>query len=129
MILKYAAFWLGLPFIGVLNGAIRELVYRDALGELFAHQLSSVTAVVLISVYVWNIAGRWKLSSSSEALAVGLIWLIQTVIFEFIFGHYVIGHSWARLFEDYNVFEGRFWSIVLFWTTMAPLIVYRVREQ
>jgi len=128
MILKYAAFWLGLLFIGILNGAIREIVYKDALGELFAHQLSSFFAVLLISVYVWILEGRWKLSSSYEGLAVGLIWLVQTIMFEFLFGHYVMGHSWERLFADYNVFEGRFWSIVVFWVAVAPLIVYKVRE-
>jgi len=128
MISCYTLLWLGLPFIGILNGTIRELFYREALGELLAHQLSSFIVVLLISVYVWILEGRWKLSSSYEALAIGLIWLVLTVMFEFLFGHYVMGHSWERLFADYNVFEGRFWSIVIFWTAAAPLIVYRVRE-
>ncbi len=128
MILRYATLWLGLPVIGILNGIFREHFYRDALGELFAHQLSSFTAVVLISIYVWIIEGRWRFSSSSEALTVGLIWLVQTVMFEFLFGHYVMGHSWEILFADYNVFEGRFWSIVVFWTAAVPVVVYRVRE-
>jgi len=44
--------WLGLPLIAILNGTIREFVYKDTLGELFAHQPSSFTAVVLISIYV-----------------------------------------------------------------------------
>ncbi len=128
MISRYTLLWLGLPLIAILNGMIREFVYKDTLGELFAHQLSSFTAVVLISIYVWIIEGRWKFSSSSEALAVGLIWLVQTIMFEFLFGHYVIGHSWEILFAEYNVFEGRFWSIVVFWTAAAPLIVHRVKS-
>jgi len=125
---RYALLWLALPIIGILNGAVREVVCKDALGELFAHQISSFTAVVFISIYVWIIESRWKLSSSSEALSVGLIWLVQTILFEFLFGRYVMGHSWESLFADYNVFEGRFWSIVVFWTAMSPLIVYRVQE-
>jgi hypothetical protein len=63
MILKYATLWLGLLFIGILNGTIRELFFKDELGELFSHQFSSFIAVLLISVYVWLIEGRWKLSS------------------------------------------------------------------
>lgn len=128
VISRYALLWLGLPLIAMLNGTIREFVYRNTLGELFAHQLSSFTAVILISIYVWIIEERWKFSSSSEALAVGLIWLVQTIIFEFLFGHYAMGNSWEILFADYNVFEGRFWSIVVFWTATVPLIVHRVRE-
>ena len=125
---RYALLWLGLLFIGILNGAVRERIYKDALGELFAHQLSSFIMVFLISGYVWILEGRWKLSSSYEALAIGLIWLVQTMMFEFLFGHYVMGHPWDKLFADYNVFEGRFWSIVVFWVAVAPLIVYKVRE-
>jgi hypothetical protein len=128
MILRYAVLWLGLPVIGILNGAIREIAYKDALGELSAHQLSSFIIVLLISVYVWVLGGRWKLSSSLEALAIGLIWLAQTIMFEFLFGHYVMGRPWDLLFADYNVFEGRFWSIVVFWVAVAPLIVYRVQH-
>lgn len=128
VISRYALLWLGLPLIAMLNGTIREFVYRNTLGELFAHQLSSFTAVILISIYVWIIEERWKFSSSSEALAVGLIWLVQIIIFEFLFGHYAMGNSWEILFADYNVFEGRFWSIVVFWTATVPLIVHRVRE-
>jgi len=76
---------------------------------------------------MWIIEGSWKFSSSSEALAVGLMWLAQAIMFEFLFGHYVMGHSWEILFAEYNVFEGRFWSIVVFWTAAAPLIVHRIR--
>ena len=128
VILRYTLLWSGLPVIGMLNGAIREITYKDALGDLFAHQLSSFIIVLLISAYVWVLEGRWKLSSSYEALAIGLIWLVQTIMFEFLFGHYVMGHPWDLLFADYNVFEGRFWSIVVFWVAVAPLIVYRVQH-
>ncbi len=124
----YTLLWLGLPVIAVLNGAIRELLFTDPLGELFAHQLSSFTIVIFISAYVWVAEGRWRLSSAREAAAVGAVWLVQTLLFEFLFGHYVMGHSWASLLADYNVFAGRFWSIVLFWTAVSPLVIYKVRE-
>jgi len=128
MICRYALLWLGLPVMGILNGTIRDITYKDALGELFAHQLSSFVIVFLISAYIWILEGRWKLSSSLEAHAIGLVWLVQTIMFEFLFGHYVMGHPWDLLFADYNVFEGRFWSIVVFWVAVAPLIVYRVQH-
>lgn len=125
---QYTLIWLGLPVIAVLNGAIREFFFTDLLGELFAHQLSSFTIVIFISAYVWIAEGRWRLSSAREAAAVGAVWLVQTLLFEFLFGHYVMGHSWASLLADYNVFAGRFWSIVLFWTAVSPLVIYKVRE-
>ena len=128
MILRYTLLWTGLPVIGITNGAVREIVYKEALGELFAHQLSSFTAVVFIGLYAWIAESRWRLSSSYQAAAIGCIWLLLTIAFEFLFGHYVMGHSWASLFNDYNVFEGRFWSIVVFWTAIAPLVIHRMKE-
>ncbi len=47
MILRYAAAWLLLMIAAVANGAVRELVYRPAAGELAAHQISTLTAILL----------------------------------------------------------------------------------
>jgi hypothetical protein len=128
MVYRYILFWLGLPVIGIINGAIREIVYKEALGELFAHQVSSFTAVVLFSLYVWVLEGTWKPSSSCQAVAIGCIWLLLTIAFEFLFGHYVMKLPWDALIADYNVFEGRFWSIVVFWIGLSPLVIYHMRE-
>ena len=53
MILRYAAAWLLLMIAAVANGAVRELVYRSAVGELAAHQISTVTAILLFGAIVW----------------------------------------------------------------------------
>ena len=63
---------------------------------------------------------------SVPALAIGGIWLALTVAFEFLFGHYVMGHPWSRLFHDYNLLEGRLWVLVLVWTFIAPYVFYRL---
>jgi hypothetical protein len=43
MIVKYAVAWLLMPIIGIINGTIRQYAYSNALGELRAHQVSTVT--------------------------------------------------------------------------------------
>jgi len=126
MILKYTAAWLLMPIIGIINGTIRQYGYTKALGELRAHQVSTLTGIVLFGLYVWALTLLWKIRSSAEAVAIGLIWLILTVAFEFLFGHYVMKHPWSRLFHDYNIFEGRLWVVVLVWITVAPYIFYRL---
>jgi hypothetical protein len=52
----------------------------------------------------------------------------MTVMFEFGFGHYVAGHPWEKLFADYNVLEGRVWSIFLVWVAVLPFVVFRVSQ-
>jgi hypothetical protein len=126
MILKYAAAWLLMPIIGIINGTIRQYGYTKALGELRAHQVSTLTGLVLFGLYIWALTLLWKIRSSAEAIAIGLIWLILTVSFEFLFGHYVMKHRWSRLLHDYNIFEGRLWVLVLVWITAAPYLFYRL---
>jgi hypothetical protein len=126
MILKYAAAWLLMPIIGIINGTIRQYGYTKALGELRAHQVSTITGIVLFGLYIWALTLLWKIRSSGEAIAIGITWLILTVAFEFLFGHYVMKHPWSRLLHDYNILEGRLWVLVLVWITVAPYLFYRL---
>ncbi len=95
MILRYAVFWLGLVVIGILNGTLRQFGYQGLLGELGAHQLSSVVFILVIGVYTYALSVRWPIESPAQALTVGGVWLALTVAFEFLFGHYVVNHPWS----------------------------------
>lgn len=129
MIEKYVFGWIPLVVIAVLNGTLRQYGYGKFVGELTAHQISTVTGIILIGLYVWWLTGKWQIVSAGQAVAIGSIWLGMTVAFEFLFGHFVIGHSWAKLFHDYNLLEGRMWVLVLAWTFVAPLVFYRLRSE
>jgi hypothetical protein len=120
---KYVLAWVPMVFIGVGNGILRETTYGQYMDELLAHQISAVTAIAFFGLYVWFLVRRWPIPTSGQALTIGLLWLVLTVVFEFIFGHYIMGHPWARLLHDYNILEGRVWSLVLLWITVAPYVL------
>jgi len=126
MILKYALAWLLMPIIGIINGTIRQYGYKQALGELRTHQVSTVTGIILFGLYIWVLTRWWKIQSSAQAIAIGVMWLALTVAFEFLFGHYVMKHPWSRLLHDYNIFEARLWVLVLLWVTVAPYVFYKL---
>lgn len=128
MLWKYALLWLVLAILGVANGTVRNFFYADFLGDLRAHQLSTVTLIILIGVFTWVFNLVWRIESTRQALLIGAIWLALTVIFEFGFGHFVMGHPWSRLFFDYNIFEGRIWILVLVWTLLAPLAIRTIKS-
>ena len=69
----------------------------------------------------------WGAAFSIPLALFGLIWLALTVVFEFLFGHYVVGHPWSRLLHDYNILQGRVWALVLIWTAVVPYVIYRLR--
>jgi hypothetical protein len=41
---------------------------------------------------------------------------------------YAAGHSWTKLFQDYNMLKDRVWTLVLIWTAVAPYLFYRIRS-
>lgn len=114
--------------IAIVNALIRELVYAPQVSELAAHQISSVTLVALFAVYTWLVNRKWRLESRGQALTVGAVWLVLTPLFEFSFGHYVMGNPWSVLLGDYNLLAGRVWSLVLISSALLPYIVFRMGE-
>jgi len=129
IVLLYAAGWLGLVILAILNGILRVKVYAPFMDDLTAHQVSTIIGIGLFGIYIWLLTGIVKIHSSQQALLVGLLWLVMTVAFEFLFGHYVSGHPWSRLFQDYNILKGRVWLLVLIWTTVSPYLFYRIRSK
>lgn len=125
-IIKYAFAWLAMPIIGIINGTIRQYGYRHALGELRAHQVSTVTGIILFGIYIRALTRWWKIQSSAQAMAIGGMWLVLTVAFEFLFGHYVMKDTWGRLLHDYNILEGRLWLLVLLFIVIAPYIFHKL---
>ena len=127
-ILIYVGCWPGMVVIGILNGIMRENLYGQSMRELSAHQLSTLFGLFLFGLFIWFLTGVRQIESAKQAIIIGVIWLVMTVIFEFVFGHFVIGHTWSKLFQDYNFFQGRVWLLVLIWITIAPYMFFRIRS-
>jgi hypothetical protein len=127
MILRYTLLWIPGVVIAIVNAVIREEVYGPLMSELRAHQVSTFTGIVLFGCYLWLLGLKWPIESPRQAITIGLIWLALTVAFEFLFGHYVMGHPWSRLLHDYNLLQGRLWALFLIWITIAPYVIYRLR--
>ena len=126
---KYAAAWFILLLAAFANGTLRQLVYQPYLGESVAHQVSSLTGILLMGVLIWMSVRRWRPRSRRQALGAGCMWLAMTMAFEFLFGHFIAGHPWPELLHDYDLLAGRLWILVLAWIALAPYLVYRRLEQ
>lgn len=126
-ILIYIFAWLGMVIIAVANGIVREKLYGQSMSELSAHQLSTLIAIMLLGIYIFVLTIVFQIQSAKQAFTISGIWIIMTVIFEFVFGHFVAGHSWTTLFMDYNILNGRVWVLLLIWTFIAPYVFYRLR--
>lgn len=123
----YICAWVGMVVLAIVNGIMRNNTYSHSMSELAAHQLSTILLILLFGIYIYILTGLFRIQSAAEAFTIGGVWLIMTIIFEFVFGHYMVGHSWSRLLQDYNVLNGRVWILVLVWTFVAPYVFYRLR--
>ena len=112
--------WAGASVLGVINGATRELAYKDQVGEATANRISVVSLITLLSVYFWLLERRWPLDTTRDAFSIGAIWVALTIVFEFGFGHYVDGDSWEDLVNNYDVTEGNLWILILLWIGVGP---------
>ena len=126
MVTKYLLVWLLLALVAIVNGVLRQGTYGKVVPELVAHQISTATAILLSGAVVWAVNRFWPIESASQAIIIGACWFVMTVAFEFGFGHYVAGHSWERLFADYNLFAGRVWLFFLLWVAVVPLVIYKL---
>ncbi len=123
----YILAWLGMVVLAIGNGVLREKLYTQYLSELAAHQVSTLTAIVLFGIYIYVLTGVFQIQSAHQAIMIGSVWLLMTIVFEFVFGHYVAGHAWPKLLLDYNLRRGRVWILVLIWVLIAPYIAFHIR--
>lgn len=126
LLLKACLAWLGILVLAVLNGGLREAVLIPRLG-LAAAQVTSgllLSTLILVMTYLslpWLGARQpWQL------IAVGLLWLGLTLIFEFSFGFWQ-GKSLAILLENYTFKGGNILPVVLLVTGLAPYLIAKLR--
>jgi hypothetical protein len=127
-LIRYVIAWVPMLFIAVANGALRQFTFGKVMPELRAHQLSTAIGSILIGLFIYAVIRTWAPSSAKQALAIGLIWLLLTVIFEFAFGRLVMHRSWVVLLNDYDLFAGRVWVVFLAWLTISPYVFFRLRN-
>jgi len=58
----------------------------------------------------------------TNAIMIGILWILMTVAFEFLAGHYLFGTSWEKIIADYNIARGRIWILVLVATLISPIL-------
>ena len=120
---RYFLAWFPMVLIAIANGTARDLWYRRYTSELTAHQISTITGVVLFGAYIRFIIRTWRPASPEMALEIGLLWLALTLAFEFGLGR-ARGIAWSTLLRDYNLFSGRLWILILLVVTFAPTLFY-----
>jgi hypothetical protein len=124
---KAACVWLGFLVVAIACGFIREKFLVPGLGPLGGRALGTLLVAVIIFGMIYAYIGKLAGASRASLFKLGLGWTMATILFEFLFGHYAMGHSWESLRADYHVFQGRLWPLVLIVTLFGPLLARKIR--
>jgi len=119
--------WVVLLIGAVANGAFRETFLMPRLGLTRAQAISTLMLCAFIIVLGWVALPGIGPESMLQAAAIGAGWLVLTLAFEFLAGHYLFGKDWSVLMEDYDVRAGRIWVLVLLVTMVTPILTFMQR--
>jgi hypothetical protein len=123
MVVRTVLVWFILLVIAVLNGGFREAVLAPQMGRGVAQAVSTVMLSVLILAVGWISVPWIGPQTIQDAWTIGIIWVVLTLAFEFLGGHFLFGKPWQEL----NLFAGRIWVMVLIVTLMTPVIAFTRR--
>jgi hypothetical protein len=126
--LKAACLWLVFLVVAITCGIIREKFLVPGFGPWGGRALGTLLVAGIIFGIIYASGGQMAGASRAALFKLGLGWTVATIMFEFLFGHYVMGHAWESLWADYNVFQGRLWPLVLFVTLFGPLLARKLRD-
>jgi hypothetical protein len=115
--------------VAFLNGFIREVFTKRAAGDLTAHQISCMTASIAFVALSYLMLHKRIAELNNKILRItGMMWVLMTMVFEFGLGRYINNVSWDLLFQDYNIFEGRLWILVLLTILFTPIMIKKLKH-
>jgi hypothetical protein len=119
--------WLVIIAAETIHGILRGVLLVPIVGDLPARQIG----VLIGSLLIFGVAYlfiRWMAAGTTlQLLAVGLMWVVLTVLFEIGLGRLVLGLPWERITEDYDVTRGGFLGPGLLFMAAAPRLAAWLR--
>lgn len=108
--------------------ALRELFLKPYVGDLRARQIALLTGSAIV-VAVACAVTRWIQADTPRARSlVGLLWVALTLSFEVGLGRLVLGYSWDRILEDYDITRGGFLWLGMIVLLLSPHVAATVRS-
>ena len=128
LFLKAILIWFVTAIFAVMNGIVRENIFIPYLGESAALPVSGITLSIIIFAITYLSFDLFGKNGYLSYLYIGMQWVVMTLVFEFIFGHYVIGKSWSELLQVFNILGGNLFILALLVSLFSPILVSFIRK-
>ena len=127
-LVKGLGVWLVMVAAAIGNGLLRETLLVPWLGGGISLPLSGILLALLIFAIAYMCLPIFGRQSQREYLGIGFFWCGLTVLFEFGFGHYIVGKSWQEIWQGFNPARGNLFCLVLVVTLFSPWLAARLRN-
>ncbi|MBA3711900.1 MAG: hypothetical protein H0W76_05535 [Pyrinomonadaceae bacterium] len=127
LLLRALAVWLIIMFAESVHGTLRTLFLAPLIGDFRARQISFFSGMLLIFGLTFLLIRWMRAQTIKSLLAIGLLWVVLTVLFEFALGLLILKYSWERMFEDYDLSRGGLMAFGLVFMCFAPLVAAQLR--
>ncbi len=127
LVVKVIGIWIFLALLAIVNGVIRDKLLAPKIGQKVSLPLSGVSLSLLIFCVTLILVPFLNISSAHGFWCVGIIWVLMTLAFEFLFGHYVVGEPWERIIEVFYLHRGNLYLLALVATLLSPCLAAKIR--
>jgi hypothetical protein len=129
IVLKASVIWLVIALFAIANGIFRETVLVSLLGPKMALPVSGMILSLIIFIVTYLFFPFFSKNKTMTYFFIGLQWVLMTLLFEVLFGHYVVGRSWSDILKVFHIMKGNLFIIVLIVSLFSPLLVAKIKSK
>ena len=125
--LKASALWFVIALLAIANGLFRESLLVPNFGQSMALPVSGMLLSLIVFIVTYLSFTLFGKHNNAAYFLIGVQWVLMTLSFEFLFGHYMMGKSWSEILHVFNIMKGNLFSIVLIVSLLSPLLVAKIK--
>jgi hypothetical protein len=127
IVFKATGIWLLILFAAMANGILRDKFLATVLGAALALPLSGILLALIIFAMSWLLVPLIGPADKRIWLAIGLLWVALTLVFEYLFGYFVMGRSLHDISTVFKLLSGNLFLLVLFAAGLSPRLAAGLR--
>mgnify|MGYP001813046106 CR=1 FL=1 len=126
LFIKASLAWFLIMLVAIANGIVREALLEPALGPAIALPLSGILLALIILLASWLLVPWFGRALASTWFAIGSLWVVLTLLFEYLFGHFVAGIPWREISRIFDVASGNLFLLALLSAALSPWLAARL---
>lgn len=120
--------WFLIMIVETLHGILRTLYITPVIGDHAARQIGVLIGSFLIFFIGWFTVRRLDAYTLKDQLSVGAVWVILTIMFEFLLGM-MLNYPLSRILSDYDITRGGFMGLGIIFMLFVPVLLSTLQRE